>query len=139
MKQKLPQLQVETTVLFPKYFRFITEHTFTESQGHIIKVVLVSTISLILIILICLQAFVLWDAIKQQEELLQEKKQLQNEITYWEGVSSKYQGYRDVLYRVAALQYREGDIGEAQKYIKEALKLDPNFSEGKVLGARIGL
>lgn len=139
MKQKLPQTQVETIALFPKNLRFITEYTFTESQSRAIKITLVSIVSLFLLALIFLQSVVIWDNVKQRETLLQERQQLQSEVSYWEGVASHYQGYRDVYYRIAALQYKLGNIGESQKYIKKALELDPNFPEGRVLGTEVGL
>jgi len=77
--------------------------------------------------------------IKQRESLAQERIQLQNEVNYWEAIAQKYQGYRDVYYRIAALQYKLGNTNESQKYVKKALELDPNFPEGHVLGAKIGL
>mgnify|MGYP004417280321 FL=1 len=60
-------------------------------------------------------------------------------ITYWEGISEKYKGYRDVYYRIAALQFKVGNVAASQEYVKKALELDPNFPEGHVLGAKVGL
>lgn len=77
--------------------------------------------------------------IKQQQYLAQERVRLQREIQYWQGVADKYKGYRDVYYRIASLQYRLGNVEESQKYVKKALELDPNFPEGSVLGAKIGI
>ncbi|HVA96128.1 MAG TPA: tetratricopeptide repeat protein [Candidatus Acidoferrales bacterium] len=139
MKQKLPQPNVNVIALFPKNLRFITEYTFTEAQSHNIKVLLVSAVSIFLLSLIFLEGITIWANLRQQEILSQQRVQLQHEVTYWEGVASKYQGYRDVYYRIAALQYKLGNIGESQKYIKKALELDPNFPEGHVLGAHVGL
>lgn len=95
--------------------------------------------SLFLLALIFLQGVVIWDNFKEQDALAQQRVRLQNEVKYWEGVASKYQGYRDVYYRIGALQYRLGNVSEAQKYVKKALELDPNFPEGHVLGAHVGL
>src|SRR6185437_15447922 len=139
MKRKLPFPQAETIALFPKNLRFITEYTFTESQSHLIKVILTSVISLLLLFLIFLQGIAIWSDYKQQELLVQQRQELQNEVNYWKGIAQKYQGYRDVYYRIAALQYKLGNITESQKYIKKALELDPNFPEGHVLGAHVGL
>src|SRR5580704_589105 len=104
MKQKLPQPQVETIALFPRNIRFITEYTFSKPQSHYVKVVLVSIVSLFLLTLIFLQSVVIWDNFKQREIFLQQRTQLQNEATYWEQVANKYQGYRDVYMRIAAIQ-----------------------------------
>ena len=139
MKQKLPEPQAETAALFPRNHRFITEHSFSKNQSYTIKVVLVSAVSLFLLILIFLQSVTLWYNIRQQEALAQNRTQLQNEVTYWEQVANKYQGYRDVYYRIAALQYKLGDTAESQKYVRKALQLDPNYPEGRVLGAQVGL
>lgn len=141
MKQKLPQPQeqAKAIVLFPRNHRFIPDYQFSHTQSHNIKVGLVSIFSLFLIALIFLQSVTLWDNFKQEQALSQDKVQLQSEVTYWEQVANKYQGYRDVYYRIAALQYKLGNTLESQKYLKKALELDPNFPEGKVLGAQVGL
>ncbi len=139
MKQKLPQPQAETIALFPKNIRFITEYTFSVSQSRMIKIILVSIVSLFLLMLITLQVVVILNNIKQQEALQQQRMKLENEVTYWKGVANKYQGYRDVYYRIALLQYKLGNVAQSQKYVKKALELDPNFSQGRVLGAHVGL
>jgi len=139
MKQKLPPSPVATIALFPRNLRLITEFTFTHSQSQNIKVTLVSIVSIFLLVLIFIEGVIIWDNIKQREVLSQEHQQLQSEVSYWEGVANKYQGYRDVYYKIAALQYKLGDISDSQKYVKKALELDPNFPEGRVLGAHVGL
>lgn len=138
MKQKLPS-RVETVVFSPKNFRFITEYTFPQAQSHIIKVILASIVSLFLIALIFLEGVAIWNNLKERDALIQQRGQLQNEVKYWEGIATKYQGYRDIYYRIAALQYKLGNIAESQKYVKKALELDPNFPQGHVLGAHVGL
>jgi tetratricopeptide (TPR) repeat protein len=139
MKQKLPKVTVETVVLFPKNFRLITEHTFSEKQSHNIKVVIVSVFSLFLLAFIALQSITIRDNFLLRESFSQEHAQLQNEVTYWKDLADKYKGDRDIDYRIAALQYKLGNISESQKYVKQALELDPNFPEGRVLGAQVGL
>jgi len=139
MKQKLSQSQAETIALFPKNIRFIPDYTFSNAQSHSIKVILVSIVSVFLLALIFLQSVSLWDNYKQQESLSQNRQQLQNEVNYWEQIASKYQGYRDVDYRIAAIEYKLGNTVESQEYVKKALQLDPNFPEGRVLGAMTGL
>jgi tetratricopeptide (TPR) repeat protein len=139
MKRKLPLPQVQTIALFPKNLRFITEYKFSVAQSYTIKVILTSAISLFLLSLISLQGIAIWNNINQQQVQIQQRQQLQNEVKYWEGIAAKYQGYRDVYYRIAALQYKLGNISESQKYVKKALELDPNFPEGHVLGAHVGL
>jgi tetratricopeptide (TPR) repeat protein len=139
MKQKLPQPHVETIALFPRNLRFITEGKFTERQSRNIKVVLVSGASLFLLALISLQCVTLWYNIREQQTLVLDREQLQNEAAYWEQIANKYQGYRDVYYRIASIQYKLGNYSESQRYVKKALELDPNFPQGHVLGAQVGL
>ena len=98
-----------------------------------------SAVSLFLLVLIFLQSITLWYNIREQQTLVLEREQLQNEAAYWEQVANKYQGYRDVYYRIASIQYKLGNYNESQKYVKKALELDPNFPQGHVLGAQVGL
>jgi len=139
MKQKLPKATVETIVLFPKNLRLITDHTFSKKQSHNIKVVIVSVFSLFLLAIITLQSIIIRDNFLLRESFSQEHAQLQNEVTYWKNLADKYKGDRDIDYRIGALQYKLGNISESQEYVKKALELDPNFPEGKVLGAQVGL
>jgi|SRR5579862_8866366 len=139
MKQKLLNSQVQTIALFPKNLRLITEFTFSQGQSYTIKVILTSVVSLFLLGIIFLQGVAIWYTIQQRELLAQQRLQTENEVKYWESVANKYQGYRDIYYKIGALEYKLGDIAESQKYVKKALELDPNFPEGHVLGAHIGL
>ena len=139
MKQKLPETDTKTVALFPSNFRFITEHSFTPTQSRQIKIGLVSVFSVFLLGLIFLQGVMIWYTFQQREIVSLQRGQLQKQVQYWQGVADKYQGYRDVYYRIASLQYRLGNVDASQKYVKKALELDPNFSDGRVLGAKIGL
>jgi tetratricopeptide (TPR) repeat protein len=139
MKEKLPIPQAKTIVLFPKNLRFITEYAFSQGQSYTIKVILTSIISLFLLGLIFLQGVSILSTIQQQKLLAQQRQQMEDQVKYWEQVANKYQGYRDVYYRIAAIQYKLGNISESQAYVKKALELDPNFPEGHVLGAHVGL
>ncbi len=139
MKQQLLPPQSKTIALFPRNLRLITEHSFSEAQSRNIKVALASAFSVFLLGIIFLQGVSLWYTLQQREALTHQRILLQDEVKYWEGIAVKYQGYRDAYYRIASLQYTLGNVGEAQEYIKKALELDPNFSEGRVLGAKVGL
>lgn len=139
MKRTLPLSSTKIIALFPSNFRFITEYSFSREKSQQIKIGLVSVVSFFILTLIFLQGVVIWYTIQQREVVAQQQVQLQQQVEYWKGVASKYQGYRDVYFRIASLQYRLGNIDESQKYVKKALELDPNFSAGHVLGAKIGL
>ncbi len=139
MKQKLPLQTTKVIALFPSFLRFITEFSFTPFQSRNIKIFLVSALSVFLLTLIFLQGVVMWHTVQQREFLVQERVQLQKEIAYWQQVSEKYHGYRDVYYRIATLQYQLGNVSETQIYVKKTLELDPNFAAGRVLGTKVGL
>jgi len=139
MKRKLPIPQASTIALFPKNLRSITEYSFSPSHSFTIKVILTSVVSIFLLGLIFLQGVSIWHGLKEKEVLAQQRLQMENEVKYWETVANKYQGYRDVFYRIAALQFKLGNVSESQKYVKKALELDPNFPQGHVLGAHVGL
>jgi tetratricopeptide (TPR) repeat protein len=139
MKEKLSIPQAKTIVLFPKNLRFITEYTFSPNQSYTIKVILTSVVSIFLLGLIFLQGVSIRNTLQQQKIFAQQRLEMENEVKYWENIANQYQGYRDVYYRIAALQYKLGNIAESQKYVKKALELDPNFPKGHVLGAHVGL
>lgn len=139
MKQKLLQATPKALLLFPRNIRSITEYTFSHSQEKNVKVLLVSSFSVFLLTLIFLQGVTLWYNHQQREVYAQQRVYLEEEVVYWQQVSDKYQGYRDVYYRIAALEYKLGNTLASQEYIKKALKIDPNFSEGRVLGTKVGL
>ena len=139
MKQKLPQTPVDAIVLFPKNLRFITEYAFSEAESRNIKIVIVSIVTLFLLALIFVEGITIWYNLKLRDSFSQERMQLQNEVAYWKNMADKYKGYRDIDYRIAALQFKLGNINESQQYVKKALQLDPNFPEGRVLGAHVGL
>lgn len=139
MKQQLPHPDTKVIALFPKNIRSITEFSFTPAQSKNIKVALISVLSIFLLALIFLQGVVYYYHVKQQEFLAAERVSLQEELQYWQGVADKYQGYRDVYYRIATIQYKLGNVAASQMYIKKALELDPNFPEGRVLGDKIGI
>ena len=139
MKKSLPSSVVNISRYFPRNVRSIPEYTFTHAQSQHLKVGIVSTFSLFLIALIFLQSVALHHNLRSREGLELERARLQSEITFWQGIADKYQGYRDVYYRIASLQYKLGNLSASQEYIKKALELDPNFPEGRVLGTQVGL
>jgi tetratricopeptide (TPR) repeat protein len=139
MKRKLPLPATKVIALFPSNIRSITEHSFTYDHTRNIKIGLVSFVSLFLITLIFLQGVTLWYNIQQQEVYMQERAYLEKEVAYWQQVADKYQGYRDVYYRIASLQYKLGNTAASQEYLKKALEIDPNFPEGRVLGTKVGI
>lgn len=137
MKQKLPPPSVDTIALFPRNIRFITEYSFSEKQSTTIKVILTSAVSLFLLAMIFIQGVAIWDNLKQKEALVLQRENLQDQVKYWQEISQKYQGYRDVYYRIAAIEYKLGDYAVSQNYVRRAQQLDPNYPDGQILGAHV--
>ncbi len=139
MKRKIPESATKAIALFPSNIRSITDFHFSKAHSQHIKVGIVSSLSLFLLGLIFLQGVTLWYNFQQREVYMEERAHVEKEIVYWQGIADKYQGYRDVYYRIASLQYKLGNVAASQEYVKKALDLDPNFPEGHVLGTKVGL
>lgn len=118
----------QTKALFPKIFRFITE------QG---KVVIIGLATIIVLVGVVMQMNRLNDNRAQLATLKLQKVQLTRELAYWQDVARHYPNYRDVLFRIASLQYELGETNEAKESLQKVLSLDPNFKAGNVLGAKI--
>ena len=75
----------------------------------------------------------------EAELVRNDRQKVANEIMHWKKIAEKYIGYRDVYYRIAFLEYTQGNFEEAKKYVEKALQVDPNFDAGRVLGDKIKL
>ncbi len=127
--QIVPQNTTKTS-LFPKITRFITESW---------KMMVVSFLSGLLIMGIFLQGLSLQKNLAAERKTSTDREKIAIEINRWKKNLEKYPDYRDGYYKLASLEYKLGNIEESKKYIKKALRLDPNFKEGQVLGAEVGL
>lgn len=139
MKHKFSKLATNVVSLLPKNIRSITEYSFKGAHSKNLKVGIISTFSVFLLALIFLQGVTLWYNLKQEDVYVQEREHLEKEVAYWQSVADKYQGYRDVYYRIASLQFKLGNTDASKEYVQKALELDPNFPEGRVLGTKVGL
>lgn len=116
--------------LFPRITRFITESW---------KLIATSFISGILLILIMIQAANLYNNTQKIKKVKRDHEKVVREIKYWKSTLGKYDNYRDSYFKIASLDYRVGNIDESKEYLKKALEIDPNFKDGYVLGAKVGL
>ena len=123
---------------FPNIYRFITEYQLSPRTVFFTKVAFASFFSGLILIGIVFQSAALYHNLQEVDRLKAERAGIMREVDYWKGIASEYKGYRDVYYRIAVLEYKLGNVGESKDYIKKALELDPNFHEGRVLGAKIG-
>ncbi len=58
----------------------------------------------------------------------QENQRLQKLRSYWLQILASSPTYRDGLVQLAAISYRLGQTAEAQKWLAQALSVDPNYN-----------
>lgn len=124
---------------FPNIFRFITEYQLPPQSVLYLKVTAVSFFSAILLMGISLQMLIFLQNKEEAKRVVSQREQVLKELAYWKGMVQKFEGHRDIYYRIAALNYRLGKKDESKLFVRKALELDPNFQEGRVLGAKVGL
>ena len=131
MQKKLPDL--------PRIPRFITEDVISVRTLFYFKLILICFVSAMLMLQIVREAAELPKNLTQARIVQENRGKVALEIAHWKKIADKYIGYRDVYYRIAFLEYTQGNFVEAKKYVQEALKVDPNFDAGRVLGEKIKL
>ncbi len=122
---------------FPNISRFITETPFSEKHIFYFKLSAVSFFSGFLLLGIVIQSISLLQNLNSVKAITSEREKVSKEIAYWKNVSTQYSDYRDVYFRIAALEYKMGNTQQSTEYMEKALLLDPNFEAGKVLGEKI--
>lgn len=121
----------------PRISRFITESLFVVPSSRQLVTFFVSFLSGLLLIAIGAQILVMKDHQQQKQLLTQERIQIEQQITYWKQMAQKYPVYRDAHYRLAVLEYKLGNDASSQEQLEKVLTIDPNFEQGRVLGAKI--
>jgi tetratricopeptide (TPR) repeat protein len=129
MKKKLPE--------FPRIPRFITEEVISVKTLFIFKLLLICAVSALLMLQIVREAVTLPKNLAQARLVQDSNQKVVSEIAQWKKMADTYTGYRDIYYRIAFLEYSQGNLDEAKKYIQKALDVDPNFDAGRVLGEKI--
>jgi len=141
MKKHLPwfhQSKTKAVALeFPSILRFITEPHFATIFFTYVKIFSISFISGFIVIVILFQLSLLAHNLEIAKNLQADREAILREISYWQQVGNQYKDYRDIYFRIATLEYRLGNLAAAQQYVNKAMQLDPNFQQGKVLGAQI--
>ncbi len=70
---------------------------------------------------------------RQQQQVIGERQEILLKKAYWQKIVKEYKGYRDGYFQLALLEYQLKNKEKAKVYLQEALKLDPNFEEGRKL------
>lgn len=62
-----------------------------------------------------------------------EKKNITNELSYWENTVRQKPDYRDGYFSLALIYYQMKDFNKSSENLNKAMSLDPNFEKGKEL------
>ncbi len=121
-------------IKFPNIFRFITEHKYFQKikkhQWRLITAGFVSAIILGAIVIVGVDSYKNYG---ENKKVTAEINNIESQIKFWESVNKKYPGYRDSYFQLALLEYQLRDFDKTRTYLKEALRLDPNFKTGRKL------
>ena len=86
-------------------------------------------VALILTVLALVASIWNWTELKKTEATIQKTQQIRQEIQLWERALDEKSNYRDVLLRLALLNYQINQNEEAKDYWGRANYLDPNNEE----------
>ena len=121
-------------IKFPKIFRFIPEQKyFKKIKKHQWRLIAVGFVSAIILGAIVIVGADSYRNYKENKKLTEKRRNIENQIRFWESVNRKYTGYRDSYFQLALLEYQLKDFSKARTYLKEAFRLDPNFKSGRKL------
>ncbi len=87
----------------------------------------------VLIIGIGIFSFKSFEYLNQAHQISLERQRMQEEISFWQSIANKYEGYKDAYFQMAILDYQLGNFQKAKTENKKALTLDPNFEDAKKL------
>jgi len=119
---------------FPKIFRFITEQKyFKKIKKHQWRLITAGFVSAIILGAIVIVGADSYRNYKENKKLTEKRRNIENQIRFWELVNRKYTGFRDSYFQLALLEYQLKDFDKARVYLKEVLRLDPNFKSGRKL------
>ena len=121
---------------FPNIFRFITEQKYfkriKKHQWRLITAGFVSAIILGAIVIVGVDSYKNY---QENKKLTEERENIESQIKFWKSINQKYPGFRDSYFELALLEYQLKDFDKARVYLKEVLRLDPNFKSGRKLGS----
>ena len=119
---------------FPNIFRFITEQKYfkriKKHQWRLITAGFVSAIILGAIVIVGVDSYKNY---QENKKLTEERENIESQIKFWKSINQKYPGFRDSYFELALLEYQLKDFDKARVYLKEVLRLDPNFKSGRKL------
>lgn len=126
---------------FPSIYRRITERfsfrlPWQAKPNNLAFLILASASILISVALLIGIVFFGLKTYQNSTQVIQinnQRQNLQNKISFWQSVNSKFNGYKDAYFQKALLEYQLNDIKQAKLDNQKALQLDPNFTDAKQL------
>ena len=119
---------------FPNIFRFITEQKyFKKIKKHQWRLITAGFVSAIILGAIVIVGADSYKNYQENKRLNEKRENIESQIKFWQSVNQKYPGFRDSYFQLAFLEYQLKNFDKAFLYLKEALRLDPNFKTGRKL------
>lgn len=117
---------------FPRISRAIPEAilTFVRDEKYVLLASLAGIFFFCLMLYMVVQ---LSGSLKVQKIVEAQRVKVVSDSAFWEAVTKQRPGFRDGYFMLALLEYRLGKTQEAKKNVAKALKIDPNFREGREL------
>lgn len=126
--------KLKSSIEFPNIFRFITEQKYLKTiKKHQWRLITAGFISAIIIGAIVIVGADSYKNYQENKRLSEKRANIEAQIKFWQSASQKYPGFRDSYFELALLEYQLKDFNKSEEYLKEALRLDPNFKSGRKL------
>ncbi|MEK7573658.1 MAG: tetratricopeptide repeat protein [Patescibacteria group bacterium] len=122
---------------FPKNNRSITENFIFKVIHKHRRLLLISFASLLIFLAIVTVSIDAYVNYQENKRFTQERIKIESEIKLWQSAAERFPNYRDAYFQLAVLNYRLRKYDNAREYLKKALKLDPNFKEGRELEQKL--
>ncbi|MEK7559043.1 MAG: tetratricopeptide repeat protein [Patescibacteria group bacterium] len=122
---------------FPKNNRSITENFIFKVIHKHRRLLLISFVSLLIFLAIVTVSIDAYVNYQDNKRFTQERIKIESEIKLWQSAIERFPNYRDAYFKLAALNYQLRKFDKAREYLDKALKLDPNFKEGRELEKKL--
>lgn len=119
---------------FPNIFRFITEQKYLKViKKHQWRLITAGFISAIILGAVVIVGADSYNNYQENKRLSEKQENIKAQIKFWQSASQKYPGFRDSFFQLSLLEYQLKDFNKSKNYLKEVLRIDPNFKSGKKL------
>lgn len=120
-----------------KYVKLLLKRVYRPVKpvvGPLLKKIKIVYLIIALLIIGIVGSYQYWTEKKTYEEGLRQKAIIEQEISSWEKILETKPEYRDVLLRLALLNWKIYNYDKAKEYWEKADYLDPNNAEVQKVG-----